>query len=389
MTFNNTRKVVAAISTLAICGSLAACGSSNSATDDKNLVFLDGYPQYDENSAWGKVVQKCAPDGYTVERQLQDETMNPLTTAVKEDNAPDIAMIDNPTLPSAVDAGMVVDLEAAGVKTDGFNEGIIDTGKVDGVQYGISYGINTLGLYYKPDILEKAGVDPASITDWDSLNAAIGKVVDAGYKGITFSGIATEEGVFQYLPWFWGAGGDLSKPDSQAAQDARDLLAGWVSKGWAPKSSTTNNQSAAWDVFMSEDYAFAENGSWQAQSAAEKGYEVIAIPSKDGGDSAPVPFGGEFLVLPYHKTANDAKQKAAAEFVNCMTDTNLLEVAESIGYLAPKDDVLEQQLKDQTYLADWAEPASSAQGRTTELGLKYESISSGLSQKLQDALNQK
>lgn len=389
MTFHSTRKILAAISTLAVCGSLAACGPSNASSNDKNLVFLDGYPQYDENSDWGKAVQKCAPEGYTVERQLQDETMNPLTTAVKEDNAPDIAMIDNPTLPSAVDAGMVVDLEAAGVKADGFDQDIIDTGKVDGVQYGISYGINTLGLYYKPDILQKAGVDPASITDWDSLNAAIEKVVNAGYKGITFSGIATEEGVFQYLPWFWGAGGDLADADSQAAQDARDLLAGWVSKGWAPKSSTTNNQSAAWDVFMGEDYAFAENGSWQAKSATEKGYEVIAIPSKGGKKSAPVPFGGEFLVLPYHKTANDAKQKAAAEFVNCMTGSNLLEVAESISYLAPKQDVLKQQLEDQAYLQDWAESANSAQGRTTDLGLKYESISSGLSQKLQDALNQK
>jgi len=145
---------------------------------------------------------------------------------------------------------LITHMKEAGVDTSGFDKNIAAPGIIDGKTYGVSYGVNTLGLYYKPDILQKAGVDPAGIKDWDSLNAAIQKVVQAGFKGISFSGIATEEGVFQYLPWFWGAGGDLENPDSQAAQDARDLLSGWVKNGWAPKSSTTNNQSAAWDVFM-------------------------------------------------------------------------------------------------------------------------------------------
>lgn len=369
------------------CGGLSACGGGNSSSDDKNLIFLDGYPERKDDSPWGKAVKGCAPDGYTVHRQLQDETMNPLTIAVKENNAPDIAMIDNPNLPTAVDSGMVVDLKAAGVNTSGFDSNIARVGVIDGKTYGVSYGVNTLGLYYKPEILQKAGVDPSSITDWDTLNKAIQKVVDSGSKGITFSGIATEEGVFQFLPWFWGAGGDLKKPDSQAAQDARDLLSGWVKNGWAPKSSTTNNQSAAWDVFMSGDYGFAENGSWQAQSAFEKGYKVLSIPAKNGG-KAKVPAGGEFLVLPYHKKGGEDKQKAAAQFLNCMTGRDLLKTSESTGYLAAKKKVREQQVKDQVYLQSWSEPVSNAEGRTTHLGLKYESVSSDLSKKLQTALNQ-
>ena len=353
---------------------------------DKELVFLDGYPERKDDSPWGKAVQGCAPKGYTIKRQLQDETMNPLTIAVKENNAPDIAMIDNPSMPTAVDSGMVVDMKEAGVDTSGFDKNIAAPGIIDGKTYGVSYGVNTLGLYYKPDILQKAGVDPAGIKDWDSLNAAIQKVVQAGFKGISFSGIATEEGVFQYLPWFWGAGGDLENPDSQAAQDARDLLSGWVKNGWAPKSSTTNNQSAAWDVFMSGEYGFAENGSWQAESASKKGYGVLSIPAKNGGP-AKVPAGGEFLVLPFHKKGDETKQKAAAQFLNCLTGRDLLKASESTGYLASKKAVREQQLKDQAYLQSWDQPAANAQGRTTRLGLKYENVSSDLSKKLQAALN--
>ena len=82
-------------------------------------------------------------------------------------------------------------------------------------------GANTLGLYYNEDILKKAGVDPATITDWASLNAALEKVTKAGDKGITFAGIPGEEGTFQFLPWFWGAGANLKDLGSAQAVAGR------------------------------------------------------------------------------------------------------------------------------------------------------------------------
>ena len=146
-------------------------------------------------------------------------------------------------MPTAVDAGLVTDIEAAGVDVSGFDKNIEGPGIIDGVQYGVSYGTNALGLYYNPDVLNKAGVDPESITDWDSLNSAIEKVVNAGYKGITFSGISGEEGTFQFLPWFWGAGGQLKDASgSSAEQDALDLVSGWVQKvGLRNRSQRTTN----------------------------------------------------------------------------------------------------------------------------------------------------
>ena len=74
-------------------------------------------------------------------------------------------------------------------------------------------GANTLALYYNKDVLAAARVDPASVRDWASLTAALAKVKAAGKKGITFSAIGTEEGSFQFLPWFWGARGDLTHLD--------------------------------------------------------------------------------------------------------------------------------------------------------------------------------
>lgn len=180
---------------------LSACGSKSSA-DDTTIGFWDPYPQKTATSSWQKFVTKCAPQGYSIKRvgYAQSDLLNNLTTAVKANNAPEIALIDNPKMPTAVDAGLVTDIKADGVNVSGYDKNIEGPGVIKGVQYGLSYGSNALALYYNPQILQAAGVDPASITNWDTLNAAIKKVVDSGNKGITFAGISGEEGTFQFLP---------------------------------------------------------------------------------------------------------------------------------------------------------------------------------------------
>lgn len=193
--------------------------------------------------------------------------------------------------------------------------------------------------------------------------------------------------MFQFLPWFWGAGGDLSEPESQAAKDAEELVSGWIKNGWAPKSATTDNQSASWDLMLTGEYGFAENGSWQAAAAREKGFEMIPIPAKDGG-VAPVATGGEFATLPYHKTENAEKTKAAAQVIECLTsDENLAKTNETIGYLAAKKSARETQVKENDLWAPWVESVEGARGRTTDVGLDYETISATLSENLQAALN--
>ena len=390
MNTTTTRRLLASIAACATAFSLAGCGSASS-QDSKTIEFWDPYPQKTADSTWEAFVKDCAPEGYTVKRvgYAQSDLLNNLTTAVKAGNAPQIALVDNPKMPTAVDAGLVTDIKAAGVDVSGFDENIEGPGIIDGVQYGVSYGSNALGLYYNPTVLEKAGVDPDSITDWDSLNDAIEKVVASGAKGITFAGISGEEGTFQFLPWFWGAGGDLkSASGSQAEQDALDLVSGWVKNGWAPKSVATDNQSAAWDLFLTGEYGFSENGSWQAESAKEQGYEMIAIPAKDGG-VAPVATGGEFITIPTQKNISDEKLHATVDVIECLvgTDENLKATNDEMVYLAAKSDVRMQQVKENDIWAPWVDAVESAKGRTTEVGLEYETISAQLSEDLQTALN--
>src|SRR2546430_5743849 len=43
------------------------------------------------------------------------------------------------------------------------------------------------------------------------------------HKGITLAGIGTEEGTFQFLPFFWGAGANLRQLDSRSEEHTSEL----------------------------------------------------------------------------------------------------------------------------------------------------------------------
>src|SRR5690606_12720093 len=157
-------------------------------------------------------------------------------------NLPDLAMVDNPKVGTLADAGLLTTNSETGLDTSAIEANILSAGELDGETYGVPVGANTLGLYYNPEILESAGVDIASVTDYASLTAALEKVVASGAKGIAFSAVGTEEATFQFLPWFWGAGADLTELDSSAAQSALQLWTDWVNKGLAPNSVLSNTQ---------------------------------------------------------------------------------------------------------------------------------------------------
>ena len=387
---------VAAGAALAV-GGLAGCGGSDSGGAGgsggklTSVTYWDPYPQYDDSSAWAKYVQACAPSGVTLKRTSipNGDILNELTTAVKEDNAPDVVLLDNPAVPDAATSGLLAPANEAGIDTTGADENLAGPGTVDGVTYGVPIGANTLGLYYNADVLKKAGVDPASITSWDSLNAALEKVTKAGSKGITFAGISGEEGTFQFLPWFWGAGADLKDPGSADAVAAGQLVSDWIGKGYAPKSAITDNQSASWDLFLTGQYAFAENGSWFAKPASEQKFKAVMmpIPGKDGG-AAPVPTGGEFAVAPTHEDDATAHYQAANEVIDCLVGAgNQVKTDDQLGYFAANADERAKQIQADPIWAPWADAINSAQGRTTDLGADYTATSGALSTAEQAALN--
>jgi len=394
-----TKRLAIVVAATTMVGALAACSSDGDSSDSEStsaalneVTVWDPYPQNDETSDWAKYLQTCAPDGTTITRTsaATADLLNNLTSAVKEGNAPDVVLLDNPAVPDAASAGLLAPADEVGIDTSGFDENLAGPGTVDGVSYGVPIGANTLGLYYNKEILDAAGVDPASITSWATLNDALAKVTAAGSSGITFSGITGEEGVFQFLPWYWGAGADLTDLGSDEAVAAGQLVSDWIGKGYAPKSALTDNQSASWDLFLTGKYAFAENGSWFAKAASElTDFTAVAmpLPGKDKG-AAPAPTGGEFVLAPLQKDDAEAHYANATKVIDCLVGKdNQVKTADALGYFAANKDLRAAQIASDPIWEPWATSIESAQGRTTDLGADYTAASANLSTALTGALN--
>ncbi|HXR41022.1 MAG TPA: extracellular solute-binding protein [Acidothermaceae bacterium] len=396
---------------VAVLGGLTACSSSHGTTGSSSAsttaaangggggssasggsyTIWDPYPQFDTSSAWVKLLQTCGSDaGVTIKRTGFDTT--DLTTkvllAAQQGNSPDVLIVDNPVVSTLADAGVLTDTSASKLDTSSIQANILAAGQLDGKTYGVPIGANTLALYYNKNVLDAAGVDPTSIKDWSSLTAALQKIKGAGKKGITFSAIGTEEGSFQFLPWFWGSGAKLTDLGSSQAVSALTLWTDWVKNGLAPNSVINDTQTTSWQEFASGDFGFGENGTWQLANAQKAGfpYGIISIPGENGG-GAPVPTGGEFVTIPVQKSTD--RYSTDEKLVSCLTNAdNAYTTDATLSYVGATKAVQDKQAAANAALQPWISAVQNAKGRTSDnLGTKYPKISEQLWKAVQGALS--
>jgi multiple sugar transport system substrate-binding protein len=286
------------------------------------------------------------------------------------------------------EAGVLTTTADTSTDTSMIQPNLLAAGQAGGKTYGIPLGANTLALFYNKDVLKAAHVDASTIKDWASLTAALQKVKAAGKKGITFSAIGTEEGSFQFLPWFWGAKAQLTKLDSEQSVSALALWSDWLKKGYAPKSVLNNTQTTSWQEFATGDYAFSENGTWQLENVKKAGfpYGIIPIPAKDGG-TAPAPTGGEFVTIPVQD--DTGRYGTSKKIADCLTSgDHSFTAVSTLSYIAPTTQIQQKQVEAKPELKVWVDAVHAAKGRTSDnLGTKYPRISQQMWTAVQGALS--
>ncbi|WNZ12059.1 extracellular solute-binding protein [Streptomyces sp. 11x1] len=386
-----TAMTVVALTTVTTACSSGDGTTSAKATDGGSYTIWDPYPQFAKDSDWVKLLDGCGSKaGVEVKRTAFDtsDLTNKALLAAQQDNSPDMLILDNPVVSTLAEAGVLTTTDENKVDTSKVDPNLLAAGQSGGKTYGTPIGANTLALYYNKDVLKAAGVDIASVKDWKSLTAALAKVKKAGKKGITFSAIGTEEGSFQFLPWFWGSGAKLTELDSAQGVAAVSLWSDWLKKGYAPNSVINNTQTTSWQEFASGDYAFAENGTWQLANAEKAGfgYGVLPIPGADGGNAA-APTGGEFVTVPVQ--SDTGRYATSQKLVSCLTSTeNLYATDTTLSYVAPTSEVQDKQVAENAELKPWVEAVKAAKGRTSDdLGTKYPKISEQLWKAVQSALS--
>ena len=283
---------------------------------------------------------------------------------------------------------MLLDTGETGQSTTDYASNILGAGQINGKTYGVPIGANTLALWYNKTLMTSLGIDPTSITDWTSLNSALAKAVAAGKKGITFAAIGTEEGSFQFEPWFWGSGANLTDLSSSQSVSALQLWTDWVKQGVAPQTVLQNNQTTSWQEFSTGNFLFGENGTWQTAQSGKLSFDtgVIPIPSSSGG-LAPAPTGGEFVTVP--KQANSSKDATSGKIASCLASAqSALATDTALGYISAIKSVQSQQVAQTPTLQAWVTAVNAAQGRTANnLGTKYPKISEQLWTAVQAALS--
>jgi multiple sugar transport system substrate-binding protein len=385
------------IMTLILSASSGAAAQTPAATQEAGapsglkLIEWDYWvPPSNQATVWGQLLTQCGTDnGVTVESQPvpRNDLITKVLLAAQQQQLPDILMIDNPDLQQVADTGALAPLTDYGVDLTGLYQNLIDAGTYKGKVYGIAPGINGMALFYNVDMLDKAGVKPP--TTWAEVKDVAAKLTGNGVYGIAFSAVATEEGSWQFEPWFWGAGADLTKLDSPEAVKALQFWVDLVNSGYASKSVVTWSQGDVDDQFIAGKAAMMQNGVWNLPNLDKAGikYNVVPIPKPDGG-AAPGPMGGEVLAIPVG--SDPARMQAAGKVVNCLLSAKTeLAWGNLNGYIPSRQSVAEQVAKDKPMMKPFVDAAAAERSRTgppANLGPNYSKVSQPLWNAIQAAL---
>ena len=371
---------------LAACTPSPAPGGSDAPAS--SITELDYYADEQGSAAWQKILDSCAAQtGIKIERQkVPTAQMLPkILQGASSKTLPNLLFTDNPTLQQIAGTGALTPVTDYGISTDGYYPGIVKAGTYQGKVYGIAPGVNGLALIYNKDLLAAAGVEPPKT--WDELKSTAAKLTKDGKYGLAFSAIPSEEGTWQFLPFFWSNGAELSSLDSPQSTQALQYVTDLVTGGSASKSVVNWNQNDVADQFVAGNTAMMINGSWNlARLDEEKSlhYGVVPIPVPRAGAAPAVALGGEVGTVP---VTTGGAQQAAGKVLTCiLAEPTMLQWSKAHAYVPARTTTAAKFGAEQPAMRAFVDEAGSARSRTAELGEKYPKVSQALATAIQAAL---
>ncbi|GAA0318492.1 sugar ABC transporter substrate-binding protein [Kineococcus aurantiacus] len=391
-TSGRTRAGLAALLVLPLalgaCGGGAKGGSAAGSSSD-TLRVLDYYNSEPNASLWNEAIEAC---GKTVGMKISREAVPGETLIQKvlqqssSRTLPDVLMLDNPDVQQIAASGALAPLDDLGVDSSGVAEGVLKASTYEGKLYGLQPVTNTIALFYNKKLLDAAGVTPPAT--WDELKAAAAKLTSGDQYGFAMSNVNTYEGTWQFLPFMWSNGGDekdIATPQVAAAlQLDKDLL----TSGSMSQSSVNWTQADVADQFAAGKAAMMINGPWNFGTLDEAEgleYGIVPIPVPQAGGKAVSPFGGEAWTVP--QTGDEAKQKKAAELVQCLnSDENEVKISLGTGTVPTKPALAGQVTSQNPNLTAFADQVPELRARTGELGPDWPKAATKIYTAVQNAL---
>ncbi len=253
----------------------------------------------------------------------------------------DVLNIDVIWTAEFADAGWITPLDRRQFPLDQFLKPVADTAVYNGKLYGVPYTANAGLLYYRKDILAKAGRKPP--TTWAQLRELARTVAPkyhlegyAGqlspYEGLTVNFAEAVQSAGGGI--LTGDGGKVVVDSPQARQGLNFLVQG-LREGWIPKKALTFKEEDTRREFESGRLLFMRNWPYaygllnRADSKVRKKFGVALLPGPYGPGVSTL--GGADLAV----SAFSRHQKTAIAFIKYFTGLQNEREVLTQGYFPP------------------------------------------------------
>lgn len=339
---------LAALTTVALAVTVAACGGSDSEPQEQapaslsaELTWWDTSDAKNEGPVFQELIAQFTAKYPNVKVNYQSvpfaDAQNKFkTAAAAKTGAPDILRAEVAWVPEFASLGYLYALDGSELTADeaDYNPAALASNKLDGKTYGVPQVTDSLALLYNKDLVEKAGVEVPKT--WAELKTA----AQAVKQKTGVDGLYVNPAGYFTLPFLYGEGGDLvdttakrivvnSEQNVAGLKIAKDL----IDSGAAVKPSATDAYNTMMTLFKEKKVAFIVNGPWEVGNVKSApgfgGVENLGIaPVPAGSAKAGTPIGGHNYVV--WSGVPQEKAAAAVAFIKHMNS------AESQALLAEK-----------------------------------------------------
>ena len=215
-----------------------------------------------------------------------------------------------------------------------FLPGPIESNTYEGKLYGVPWYTDAGLLYYRKDLLEKAGFSEPPKT-WTELQDQANKIKqDEGLQfGFVFQGAEYEGGTVNGLEYINSHGGQVLDPgdatrviiDSPETVAGLETYRGMIESGASPQAVSTYDEPACEAPFIGNgDAVFCRNWPYMYSLSSDpelsqikpEQIDIAPLPAGEGGQSVSGLGGWNFFINAF---ADTEAQDAAWEFVQFMT----------------------------------------------------------------------
>ena len=302
-----------------------------------------------------------------------------LALAMSEGTMPDIALVDSSDFQFLHQMKPFADLTDEIPELKEYSEKALEPCSIDGRIYGQPFGVNCTGMFYNKELLEEAGCKVPE--NWEEFKEVAAKVSNDKVKGFAITALQTEESMYEFLPILWSMGGDIHNINSENSKNAFQFLKEMEQEGSLSLQSISLTMGDLTNQFIQGKIAMMFNSSMAIDSIREGNpdleFGVAAIPC---GDNPVTVAGGEILAV-----ADNKNTAYSIQFLKFLADKKRMKsYIDEFGFLAPRQDIMEEQFKKDEEKRDFVDLYQYA--RTREISKEWPKVSLTLSDTLREML---